>query len=300
MTIAMTGPVVMMALGPYKFSITTAAFQELSRSSEYRWAGQERFGQHAALQFTGPGGDTITLSGVIFPEHLGGAGQVDAMRALAAQGQPQVLIDGMGNIMGEWVIESIQEQGSVFAAAGIPRRQAFTLAIRRYSAQGEGESIGTPAFLAAATASTGPFPTQSAATSALGAFGNQVGSAVSMATGALTNAMAGINTAVAGAANVVATANRAVTAANRMAGAVQAMRQVGSQISARNGLQGILSAASTLAGAAATASSAAGTLSGHPGFRDVQLAASRLAGEATRASSQASALQARIETWPGT
>ena len=32
----------MMALGAYRFSLTSAAYQELSRSNAYRWQTQER------------------------------------------------------------------------------------------------------------------------------------------------------------------------------------------------------------------------------------------------------------------
>lgn len=132
MTLAMSGPVVMMALGAYRFGIPTAAYQQLTRAAEYRWPAQERFGQHAALQYTGPGSETITLTGVIYPGYRGGSGQLDSMRALAATGQPQTLIDGFGRILGRWVIESVQEQASVFAAAGVPRRQDFTMQLRRF------------------------------------------------------------------------------------------------------------------------------------------------------------------------
>src|SRR5690606_31385097 len=88
---------IMMILGPYPFGLNTAAFQELNRNTEWRWPGQDVFEGVPALQFTGYGKDTITLPGVIFPEYWGGTGQLDALRALADQGQPQTLIDGRGN-----------------------------------------------------------------------------------------------------------------------------------------------------------------------------------------------------------
>lgn len=125
------GATVMMQLGSFQFSLATAAFQDLRRSTEYRWPSQDRMGKAPALQFTGPGADTITLSGVIFPEFRGGSRQVDAMRALAAKGQPQLLVDGFGRMMGKWVIESIQEEQSTFAAFGQARKQTFTMQLRK-------------------------------------------------------------------------------------------------------------------------------------------------------------------------
>lgn len=132
------GSFVMMRLGSFKFAISTAAYQEFMRRTEYKWAAQELFMQHDDLQFTGPGGDVISLSGVIFPEFRGGTGQVAALRSLAAQGRPQLLVSGLGDVMGHWVIESIEEGQTVFAAAGVPRRQEFTVHIRKY---GDGFAI---------------------------------------------------------------------------------------------------------------------------------------------------------------
>ena len=43
-------------------------------------------GQESAWQFTGPGDDTIRLSGVVYPEFRGGFGQIDDLRKMAAQG----------------------------------------------------------------------------------------------------------------------------------------------------------------------------------------------------------------------
>jgi phage protein U len=122
----------MMQLGVYQFSVNTAAYQDLRRSSEYRWKNQERVGQLDALQYTGQGSDTITLSGVVFPGYKGGTGQLNAMRAQAGTGQPLLLVDGQGFIHGRWVIEKIDEQQAVFARAGVPRRQQFSLQLRKY------------------------------------------------------------------------------------------------------------------------------------------------------------------------
>ena len=122
----------MMRLGSFSFGINTAAYNELRRTTEYKWPALERFGQDDALQYTGPGADTITLTGVILTAYRGGAGQLNRLRAIAATGQPQLLVSGLGAIMGRWVIERIDEGQAVFAAAGHPRRQEFTVQLRKY------------------------------------------------------------------------------------------------------------------------------------------------------------------------
>lgn len=123
---------VMMALGDYRFSVAAAAYEELSRTTAYEWAEQARTGQHAALQFTGPGADEITLSGVVFPQYRAGTGQPDRMRQSAAAGDPLTLIDGRGRVLGRWVILRVEERQSVFERAGVPRRQEFTISLRYF------------------------------------------------------------------------------------------------------------------------------------------------------------------------
>ena len=123
---------VMLQLGFYQFSVDSAAYQELSRSAEYRWAAQERIGATDALQFTGFGPETIELSGVIYPFHKGGFGQLDRLRTQASLGFPLPLISGQGRVLGLWVVEAVSEGQRVFARSGAPRRQDFDIRLRRY------------------------------------------------------------------------------------------------------------------------------------------------------------------------
>lgn len=124
---------VMMMLGSFQFCILTAAYQELNRQSEYKWPSQHRFGQRPSSQFVGIGDDTITLSGTIYPEYRGGFGQVERMRSMAGRGVPMLLVDGLGKLWGRWVIESISEKQTLFAAFGAPRKQEFTLQLRKFN-----------------------------------------------------------------------------------------------------------------------------------------------------------------------
>lgn len=130
---------VMLSLGSYQFSINTAAYQELMRSTSYRWPSQERFGQHAARQFTGPGEDSMTLTGVVYPEWRGGVGQLNELRTLASSGEPLLLVSGTGDVLGRWVIEKIDERQSIFSGEGVARRQGFTMNIQFFDA---GEQAG--------------------------------------------------------------------------------------------------------------------------------------------------------------
>lgn len=123
---------VMMALGEFRFSIGTAAYQSLTRSASFRWSAQERIGRAPALQFMGPGEETIQLEGAIFPQYRGGAGQVEAMRIMAGKGEPLTLVDGRGRYWGSYVIRQVGEAGSAFLDDGAARKIEFSLELARY------------------------------------------------------------------------------------------------------------------------------------------------------------------------
>ena len=123
---------IMMMLGFYPFSLHTAAYQSLQRRTQHRWPAQDRAGRSPALQYLGPGAEEITLSGVIHPHFRGGRRQIDLMRLASDQGEPLMLVDGLGFIHGRWVIRSIAETASTFFADGAPRAQQFNISLAAY------------------------------------------------------------------------------------------------------------------------------------------------------------------------
>ena len=161
----------LMALGDYRFSLETAAYQELTRSTEYRWQSQDRLRHRPAQQYLGPGREEITLNGMIYPSFRGGLGQLDRMRQEAEKGTPLLLTvsefqssdvfsetalfvtarvsrnsllrpwpsarsaylnDSAGRVWGQWVITRVEETQSVFYADGSPRQVEFRLKLARY------------------------------------------------------------------------------------------------------------------------------------------------------------------------
>ena len=119
-------------LGAYTFSIDSAAYQTLSRTTEYRWRAQPRVGRLPAQQFIGPGEETLSLEGVIYPHFKGGLGQLDAMRAEAGKGEPLMLVDGTGRIWQQWVINQVEETHKILFEDGTPRQMEFRLQLSRY------------------------------------------------------------------------------------------------------------------------------------------------------------------------
>lgn len=124
---------VMLKLGEYKFSLETACYQELTRSTKYRWQENVRINNISALQFLGESNATITLTGASYPYFKGGLKQLDGMRKEATKGKPLLLVDGLGVVHGYWVITSIEERHSTISAQGVPRKINFTLGITCYA-----------------------------------------------------------------------------------------------------------------------------------------------------------------------
>jgi phage protein U len=117
---------------PYFFNLDTVAFDELRRSTEFRWASQERLSRRPAQQGVGIGEEKITLKGAIFPGFKAGLKQLDTLRTIGAQLKPLTLTTGYGEVLGTWCLKSIEEEQSALMAGGIPRKQGFTLEFARY------------------------------------------------------------------------------------------------------------------------------------------------------------------------
>ena len=125
----------MARLGDYQFSLETASFDTLQRSTEYRWAAQDRIGRDQAQQFLGMGEDRIELRGTIYPHFRGGLGQLALMREAAGRGKPLPLIyafERVGQYNGLWCIKSVSDERSVPIRNGAARKIEFSLCLVAY------------------------------------------------------------------------------------------------------------------------------------------------------------------------
>lgn len=123
---------VMLMLGQFKFSVDSATYQEFSRTNDYRWQSQPYVNAPVGYQYTGRGEESISLSGVVFPGYIRSLEQLNLMRAEAGKGTPLILVDGRGFVWGRYIIQSVTENVNVFYEKGVPRRQQFSLELKRY------------------------------------------------------------------------------------------------------------------------------------------------------------------------
>ena len=121
----------MAALGMFVFNLNTVPYQNLKRSTEWRWASNSRIGKRPSYQHIGQGVDAISLSGVLMPGFTGGRTSLDALRAMGDSGMAWTLIDGEGFIYGLYFIEKITEDRTEFFSDGAPRKIEFTIDLKR-------------------------------------------------------------------------------------------------------------------------------------------------------------------------
>lgn len=124
---------ILLMLGPFRFSVGSAAYDELTRASRWDWNQVDRVGAMPALQFTGPQNDTIAMSGRIAPPLTGGIEQLARMRALADLGRPLLLVTGTGRVLGMWVIEAVEDTGTKHFKDGYPKMTTFNVSLKKYS-----------------------------------------------------------------------------------------------------------------------------------------------------------------------
>lgn len=144
----------LMALGQFVFQLSTVAYHELQRATAWRHGASSRVGAREALQFVGPGEDTLILTGTLVPELAGRLDSLDTLRAMADAGRAYAMVDGTGRVMGAWVILRLQQTASALTQDGLPRRTDFTLELKRTDDE-RVDSAGTPTGEGVATIDNG-------------------------------------------------------------------------------------------------------------------------------------------------
>lgn len=122
----------LMALGPYFFSATTAAYETKDGTATYRWEEQAVIGQAPLYHFMGSGEQTLQLEGAVYADYHDGLEQIPRMKEAADKGEPLMLVDGLGNVLGQWVILTLQEKQTFFRSNGLPRKSTFALNLKKY------------------------------------------------------------------------------------------------------------------------------------------------------------------------
>jgi phage protein U len=130
-------------LGSFQFNLPNGSPQTVDRNDAYRWEQQDRLLREPANQWLGVGTREITLDGVLYPGFSGRQGTMQTLRDMAERGEPYMLNDGRGRVLGRWCIVSIREGRSVFVAGGDARQIDFSIRLVRYGEDNPGAK-GSP------------------------------------------------------------------------------------------------------------------------------------------------------------
>ena len=121
----------MMIYGMFVFQLSTLPHQQIQQSRNWRHVKNERINRSASWQYIGAGDDTITLSGLLYPEITGGEVSLTALPRQAYVGRPWPLIDGVGQIYGMYVITGLNTTRSELDRYGRARKIEFTVTFER-------------------------------------------------------------------------------------------------------------------------------------------------------------------------
>lgn len=121
----------MMSLDQFVFSLATLPYRELQRQRTWKHRTSARVGARDASQFTGAGDDTLTLTGLIAPDTIGSTASLDQLARMADAGDAYALVDGLGNVYGAFVIDSLNETQRHHTREGLARRIEFTITLKR-------------------------------------------------------------------------------------------------------------------------------------------------------------------------
>jgi len=139
-------------LGDFQFTLANGAPQTLERVADYRWEVQERLLREPSAQFLGPGEQTITLDGILYPGFSGSQSTIQQLRDVAVKGAPLMLTDGLGRVHGKWALRRVREGQGTFMSNGAARAITFSLELTRYGEDNPGAAAAPGSVLGIASA----------------------------------------------------------------------------------------------------------------------------------------------------
>jgi phage protein U len=126
----------------FYFGVSKLPQTNLSRTFDYRWEGAQRIGRRVAQQYLGPGEETVSIEGVIYPPVFGSFEAIEAMRREAMSGTPRAFVTAYGRYNGLWCIKSIRDKQAPYWPDGHPRKVEFTLELVHYGPDAAGFGVG--------------------------------------------------------------------------------------------------------------------------------------------------------------
>lgn len=156
-------------------------FETVSRKQAATLPAQQRLSRDNAIQFTGPGEETITIHGRAFPYHFGGVSTLQSLGDALRAGQPLMLMQFNANLsnsttvsvggyydgtrVGNYMIRELNKESVLFTSDGVPMKIDFTLDLVLYGDDLNTNNFSTPADTSNGSTGMSTSPTTPAPTS---------------------------------------------------------------------------------------------------------------------------------------
>ena len=123
---------IMMTLGTVRFDAITSPLNSTDRTTSYNWTVQDILNGNPVANYNGESAEQLTLSGTLHPTYRGQVQTLNDLRTMAQSGKPQTLTASNGQVLGQWLIQTIRNSNSQLLANGTPTTVGFTVDMVRY------------------------------------------------------------------------------------------------------------------------------------------------------------------------
>lgn len=119
----------LMAWGPFRFTIPTYSVEAIQRSVQPRLEAVPVIQAMPSIHRLGPGNPTISLRSTFHPQHLNGRGlaQLSGVQAAVNAMAAYPLCSVNGGVFGFWVATQLSDEQEMFDASGTPSTVQATL-----------------------------------------------------------------------------------------------------------------------------------------------------------------------------
>lgn len=118
-------------LGPLAITVAPFNIDSVGTSGSTEYAAKPVIGAEPPLEYVGEGSNEIELSGQIFPQALGGLGELELLQQMRASGKPQYLMRGDGRPLGWFAITASSANSTYLDGKGVGKQIAVSISLRR-------------------------------------------------------------------------------------------------------------------------------------------------------------------------
>ena len=116
-------------IGPLQFEVAPLNVHEISHDLGADFAAKDVIGAQRSREFSGVSDEQIRFAGRLFPQRLGGLGELETLKQMSISGEPYLLMRGDGLVMGWFLIEKLSYRSSHLDAQGVGRMIEFDLSL---------------------------------------------------------------------------------------------------------------------------------------------------------------------------